>query len=151
MNAIEAILLSTGLSCSIRVLTTIYKYCSIRNRSYKLQKISFANILTLAEINSIKDFIKVLLPMYGIFNELENIVMYEQDKDKYIQRMRDTGIIISKYSRMTKENNHVMDLSKSKSIKSKIDELRDYRENIINNNNDRKSKILSIKKTRKYR
>lgn len=151
MNTIAAILLSMGLSCSIRVLTTIYKYYGIRNKSYKLQKISLSNILALAEINSLKEFIKVILPMYGIFNELENIVTYEQGKDKYIQRMRNTGVIISKYSKVVKENNNVMNLSKSESIKSKTDELRDYRENIINNNNDTKSKILSIKKTRNYR
>lgn len=147
MNTAVAILLSIGFSCFMRLIFAINRCYLLKKKKYKLKEIKFINILKLFEINNIKDFLKMLIPFYNLYNELDNFVKFELNHDKYIKELKEKNVIVMNTQHSNKaissnaSKKDVINNNKPYSYFNGINEVQEYS----------KPKTLVLKKNRNCR
>lgn len=112
MNTAMAILLSIGISFFMRSLSTVSRYRFLKNKNYKLKEFNFINVLKLFEINNMKDFIKMLIPFYNLYNELDNVVKFELNRDRFVKSLKQNHVIVASYNSDHPNQKHLYNLEK---------------------------------------
>lgn len=96
MNFLVIYILSLGISSVSKLGLLFYKMHFISERGYGLRIKNVHDLLLILNLNSGFNLLKFLVPMINILKELQNLVLYETNKERFFNEMLEKNMLVSK-------------------------------------------------------
>lgn len=113
VNFLIVCALSLGVSSLLKLGLLLYKMSFIKQRGYRLKIKSLYSLLLSLDVKSKIDLLVFVIPMVNLCKETQNVILYEINKDAFLRKMLQKGVVVSKYTYNNNHDKHNIDADNS--------------------------------------